>query len=431
MVSVDIIKSVIVEREEDMIKRFGEEEVVKRECLDEVKDLVGRDYALIITGPRRCGKSFLAWMLNEGNKYGYVNFEDERLDLRGEELNKVLEAIYSLKGDVEMLIFDEIQNVYGWERFISRLITSKMVIITGSNARLMSRELATYLTGRYVDFTLFPFSFREFLEYRKFYGNLYLTKNQAKIKDFLREYMELGGFPLAYRLGRIFLAENYRDIVERDVVQRYGVKYISALKNLARYMLSNTGKEISFNKIKNILNVKSPHTIKKYAVYLENAYLLFFLNRFSYKLKEQMIAPKKVYAMDTGMANAIGYKISENLGRTMENIVAIELMRRKSYWRNEWEIYYWKDHQGREVDFVVKEGDRVSELIQVTYASGRDEIERREIKALEKASEELKCKRKTVITWDYEDVGEIKFIPLWKWLLKVNDVAFSEIKWEK
>jgi len=418
MVSIDAIKSAIVDREEDMKNRLRMENVVRRECMDEVKNLVGRDYALIITGPRRCGKSFLAWMMNEGGKYGYVNFEDERLTMKGEELNRVLEAIYSLKGDVDVLIFDEIQNVPGWERFVSRVIINKKVIITGSNARLMSKELATHLTGRHVDFTLFPFSFREYLDYRGFKGSIYLTKDTAKLRDMLSEYMRLGGFPLVYRLGRVFLAENYRDIVERDIVQRYGIRYVSALKNLARYMLTNTGKEISLNRLRNVLNVKSPHTIKKYAEYLENGYLVFLLNRFSYKLKEQIIAPKKVYSIDTGMANTIGYKISENLGRTMENIVAIELMRRKSYWHREWEIYYWKDHQQREVDFVVKEGEKVKELIQVTYASGKDEIERRELKALEKASEELRCKRKTVITWDYEEEGEVRFVPLWKWLLQ-------------
>ena len=417
MVSIDAIKSAIVDREEDMKNRLRMENVVRRECMDEVKNLVGRDYALIITGPRRCGKSFLAWMINEGGKYGYVNFEDERLTMKGEELNRVLEAIYSLKGDVNVLIFDEIQNVDGWERFVSRVIINKKVIITGSNARLMSRELATHLTGRHVDFTLFPFSFREYLDYRGFKGSIYLTKDAAKLRDMLSEYMRLGGFPLAYTLGRVFLAENYKDIVERDIVQRYGIRYVSTLKSLARYMMSNVGKEISFNKIKNVLDVKSPHTIKKYAGYLENAYLLFFLNRFSYRLKEQIIAPKKVYAIDTGMTNTIGYKISENLGRTMENIVAIELMRRKSYWHREWEIYYWKDHQQREVDFVVKEGEKVRELIQVTYASGKDEIERRELRALEKASEELICKNKTVITWDYEEDGEVRLVPLWKWLL--------------
>ncbi len=419
MVTMDIIKSAIVDREEDMHRRFSEGYVVERECREVVESMINTDVALLITGVRRCGKSFLAWMLARGENVAYVNFEDERLAMQGEELNTVLEAIYSLKGAVNTLIFDEIQNIPGWEKFVSRIITGRRVIITGSNARLMSRELATHLTGRHIDFTLYPFSFREFLQYNGLNGSAHSTATRAKIKDHLKEYIEKGGFPLAYKLGSMFLSENYRDIVERDIMGRYGVKYPRVLRALGRYVMCNTAREVSFNRIKNVLGVKSPHTVKKYFDYLQNAYLAFTVERFSYKLKEQMLAPKKVYTMDTGMAKVVGFNLSANIGRAMENVVAVELMRRRSYWNRSMEIYYWKDHQQREVDFVLKEGERVKELIQVTYASGRDEIERREISALEKAGEEFRCKNKTVITWDYEEDGEINFIPIWKWLLKI------------
>ncbi len=418
MVSVDVIKSAIIDREEDMRRRIEQGDIIERECINEVRGRAMVDMALIITGVRRCGKSFLAWMLTSNENVGYVNFEDERLNIKGEELNKILEAVYSLKGRVKTLIFDEIQNVEGWERFVSRLILGRRVIITGSNARLLSSELATYMTGRHIDFILYPFSFREFLKYRMFNGNIYSTENQAKVKEYLKEYIEIGGFPLAYTAGNIFLSENYRDIIERDIMQRYGVKYPAAMRDLGRYTMTNISREISFNRLKNILGLRSPHTARKYMGYLENAYLTFLIERFSYKLKEQVLAPKKVYAIDTGLANAVGFKTSQNYGRAMENLMAIELFRRKSYWHPEWEIYYWKDHQQREVDFVVKEGERIKECIQVTYASGKDEIEKREIRALEKASEELKCKKKTVITWDYDEEGEIDFVPLWKWLLR-------------
>ncbi len=420
MVSVDVIKSAIVDREEDMRGRIEQGDIIERECINEVRGIAAMDMALIITGVRRCGKSFLAWMLASNKNVGYVNFEDERLNVKGEELNKILEAVYSLKGQVKTLIFDEIQNVEGWERFVSRLILGRRIIITGSNARLLSSELATYMTGRHINFVLYPFSFREFLRYQRFNGNIYSTENQAKIKDYLKEYMEIGGFPLAYTAGNIFLAENYRDIIERDIMQRYGVKYPASLRDLGRYTMTNVSREISFNCLKNILGIKSPHTVRKYMSYLENAYLAFLIERFSYKLKEQVLAPKKVYAIDTGLANAVGFKTSQNYGRAMENLVAIELLRRRNYWNRGWEIYYWKDYQQREVDFVVKEGARIVECIQVTYASGKDEIEKREIKALDKASEELRCKNKIVITWDYEEEGEIRYIPLWKWILGVE-----------
>jgi len=416
MAHIEEIKTAIVEREEEIKQKFEMERIIERDKTDKAKKLLSTDVALIITGARRCGKSIFAFMLGRDEKFGYVNFEDERLSIEGRELNRVLEAIYALKGDVNLLIFDEIQNVEGWEKFVSRLLPTKKVIITGSNARLLSKELATFLTGRHVDITLFPFSFREFLRFNEFEPNIYLTKDIARIKEYLRDYLENGGFPLVYKIGRVFLMENYKDIIERDIIQRYKIRYPRVLKNLAKYMITNSSREISFNKLKNILKVKSVHTIINYSSYLENAYLLIFLERFSFKLKEQVKAPKKVYCIDTGLINSIGFKFSENLGRLVENLVAVELKRREK------EIFYWKDHQQREVDFVVKEGLRVKELIQVTYASEMNEIERREIKGLLKASKELKCKNLKVITWDYESEEEfknqkIKFVPLWRWLL--------------
>ncbi|MGB9718832.1 MAG: ATP-binding protein, partial [Thermoproteota archaeon] len=208
-------------------------------------------------------------------------------------------------------------------------------------------------------------------------------------------------------------------------IQRYNIRIKNALKDLAKYYVSNCAQEISFNKLKNILNLKSVHTVKDYSLYLSNAYLIFLLEKYSPKLKESIIAPKKVYCIDNGIVNTIGFKISENIGNLMENLVAIELLRRKSYWFKEWEVYYWKNSQQNEVDFVIKEGPRVNLLIQVTYASGKDEVGGREIRSLIKASEQLGCKELQVITWDYEDKLKlenriIKFLPLWKWLMTAS-----------
>jgi len=419
MAHIEEIKTAIVEREEEIKQKFEMERIIERDKTDKVKKLLSTDVALIITGARRCGKSIFAFMLGRDEKFGYVNFEDERLSMEGRELNRVLEAIYALKGDVNLLIFDEIQNVEGWEKFVSRLLPTKKVIITGSNARLLSKELVTFLTGRHVDSTLFPFSFREFLRFNEFEPNIYLTKDIAIVKEYLRDYLENGGFPLVYKIGRVFLMENYKDIIERDIIQRYKIRYPRVLKNLAKYMITNSSRETSFNKLKNILKVKSVHTIINYSSYLENAYLLIFLERFSFKLKEQVKAPKKVYCIDTGLINSIGFKFSENIGRLVENLVAIELKRTGH------EIYYWKDHQQREVDFVVREGVNVKELIQVCYDIEDFSTKNRELKALVKAGKELKCKNLKVITWDYDGREEfkgkeIRFIPLWRWLLNKN-----------
>jgi len=194
------------------------------------------------------------------------------------------------------------------------------------------------------------------------------------------------------------------------------------LRELARYYVSNSAMKVSFNKLKNILGVKSVQTIKNYSHYLSNAYLIFLIEKYSPKLKTQYISPKKVYCVDNGIINTIGFKISQNIGNLMENLVAIELLRRKSYWFNDWEIYYWEDYRQNEVDFVVKEGQNIRQLIQVTYASDIYEVNEREIKALIKASKLLGCKNLLVITWDLEDETRInnrviRYIPLWKWLL--------------
>jgi len=426
MASTNSIKTAIIEREEEFKEKAKRENFIERELKI---DTITTDVVSIITGIRRCGKSILAFLLTKDKNAAYVNFEDERLQLKAKELNSVLKAIYEVKGDVDFIVFDEIQNIEGWEKFIARIILNKKIIITGSNARLLSKELATYLTGRHIDYELFPFSFREYLRFGKFEPNIYLTKDVAKTKSFLEDYIEQGGFPLVYRIGIKFVIENYKDIVERDIIQRYNVKYGKMLKDIARYLISNSGNLISFNRISKIFEI-SVDTIREYSAYFVNAYLLFFLNKFDYKLKEQEKSPKKVYCIDTGIINAFGFKVSQNMGKLMENLVAIELFRRKSYFNKGLEIFYFKDYQQHEVDFLIKEGLKVKQLIQVTYANSFDEIEHREIRALLKAKEIFKEDNPEllIITWDYEDEkelcwfgrsGKIKFVPLWKWLLNL------------
>ncbi|MEM3524772.1 MAG: ATP-binding protein, partial [Thermoplasmata archaeon] len=294
MVSTEAIKSAIVDKEEELKSKVRTEKIVERELKVEK---ITEDVASIITGVRRCGKSMLAFMLTQQKNAAYVNFEDERLQLRREELNTLLEAIASLKGSVEFIVFDEIQYVDGWERFISRILPTKKVIITGSNARLMSKEFATFLTGRHIDFDLFPFSFREYLLLNDFNPNMYLTADIAKTKNLLVEYLKTGGFPLAHKVGRRFISENYSDIVERDVILRYNIKFKNVVKELAKCYVSNCAQEVSFNRLKNILNLKSVHTVKDYTGYLSNAYLIFLLEKYSPKLKESIIAPKKIYCI--------------------------------------------------------------------------------------------------------------------------------------
>jgi uncharacterized protein len=414
MALIDSIKTAIVDREEELKQKFKQEHIIPRDITIDVS--VHTDAALVITGIRRCGKSILAYMLSKDHKSAYVNFEDERLNIAASELNVVLEAIHSLKGDVDLIILDEIQNVVGWERFVARLLPAKRIIVTGSNARLLSKELATFLTGRHIDAALFPFSFREFCAWKDA-SLTQSTKGIAQTRALLQEYTEKGSFPLTYKLGNVFLLELYKDILERDIVQRYKIRHVKVLKDIAKYLISHHSKEMSYNQLRKIFAVKSVHTVKNYISYLQSTYLVLIVERFSPKLKEQALAPKKAYCIDTGIIGVIGFSTSPDIGRMMENIVAVEL------WRSKQEFYYWKDYQQREVDFVVKKGKKIVQLIQVCSDISHIVTKEREIKALLTASKELRCSNLLIITENNEgteriDGKEIHYIPLWKWLLK-------------
>ena len=421
------LKRIVVSQREEMEELFKGERIIERDVnVSNLKSFIAHPNILAILGVRRSGKSLFSWMLMQGEKYAYVNFFDERLSsFESSDFERLMQAFYELYGDVDYLIFDEIQSVENWERFLSRLRTSKKIVITGSNSHMLSGELATYLTGRYVDFELFPFNFREHLKIRGVElknGWGYSTREVAKIKGELGLYLRNGGFPEVHLFGKRILQNIYQNIIDNDVLRRYEVKKTRELKDISRYLVSNFSGEYTYRKLKNIIGLRDSHTVSRYVDYLSSAYLIFSVERFSFKLKEQIIAPKKVYAIDTGLINAMSFRNSENMGKLMENLVFLELSRRRSYGFEEREIYYWKDHGGREVDFIVKSRNSVDEMLQVTYASSNDEIDKREKNALIKASEELKCRNLKIITWDYEDAEKVegkllKYVPLWKWLL--------------
>jgi len=426
--SVEELKAIITSQRKDLEGLFTKERIIARD-LDRlrVKKFITHPNVLAILGVRRCGKSIFCWLLLKGEKFGYINFFDERLvGLKAEELNKVLQAFYELYGsDTNYFVLDEIQKVAGWERFVSRLRTSSKIVITGSNSDLLRGELATFLTGRHIDVELMPFSLREYLRVL----NIVLEENWAysasaiaTVKKSLSEFLEKGGFPEVSKFGSVMLSGIYRDIIENDVIGHHKVRNPQSLRELAKYLISNSGKEITFNKIKSSIGIKDPHTISKYSAWLSDSYLLFLLERFSYKLKEQFKAPKKVYCIDTGLANNVAFRLSNDPGRQMENAVFLELLRRKHYFYSNWELYYWKDHRGREVDFIIKTEGKVIQLVQVTFASAENEVEKREVESLAIAATELSCDNLLVVTWDYEgslvlENKKIAFIPLWKWLL--------------
>jgi len=421
------LKRIIISQREEIKEKLHKEIIIPREVeLNRLRRYISAPNILAILGIRRCGKSILSWQVLGKDEFPYINFDDERLiNFQTEDFDPLLEVLYELYGDFDILVLDEIQNVRGWELFVNRLRRTKKVIITGSNSRMLSGELATHLTGRHIDFILFPFSFREYLRYKGYSfksEDLYSSRNTGIIKNTLEEYMKTGGFPEVYLLGRDLTVRIYGDILEKDVLKRFNPKKKITFKEMARYIITNSSSEFSYNKLKNVFSIKDIHTIKNWISMLQDSYLVFTLERFSFKLKEQAIAPKKVYCIDTGLLNTIGFSFTENRGNVMETFVAVELMRRGNYSFTSKEIYYWKDHQQREVDFVIKEGKKIKELIQVAHDIEHLRTRERETKALLRASSELNCNTLTIITWDEEGEEKtggkkIKFIPLWKWIL--------------
>ncbi len=424
MQSMNEIAEIAKSQEEDMRNRLSRG-FVRRELKINEKD-IKFDVASIIIGPRRSGKSTFAFEFLSKKDFAYINFDDERLSwITVKDLDKVLEALYYLKGNVQFLLFDEIQNIKGWELFISRLVVSKKVVLTGSNASLLSKELATHLTGRHKEYELLPFSFREFIDYKKVERNekmIYTTEEKANIIRLLDAYLKRGGFPIALDGDSGRILDLYRDIVERDMIQRYKIRQTAKFKQFVRYVLSNSSSEISYNKLKNIFSIGSFHTVQNWIDFIKNSYLAIILDKFSFKLKEAILAPKKAYTIDNGFITAVTGL--GDISRLMENAVLVELIRRKDYSNNALEINYWRNERQAEVDFVLRRGNKILSLVQVTYASDRSDIKDREVGNLLIASKELHCGNLLVITWDYEAEEnikgkKIKFVPLWKWLLNL------------
>ena len=250
----------------------------------------------------------------------------------------------------------------------------------------------------------------------------YTTKESAELLNLLKEYLDTGGFPETFKFGKAIVARIYDDIITKDILLRHKITKTDELKKLSRYLITNVAQEHTYSRLARTFDIKNVSTVSKWVGFLEDAFLIFPVEKFDYKLKQQFIAPKKIYCIDTGLAASVGSGYSENTGRVMENAVYLELSRRKTA-ENPLEIYYWKDATQKEVDYAIKKGKKITQLIQVTYANDKEEIKEREIDALAKASEKLHCNDLLVITWNYEaqetiDDKKIRYLPMWKWLLE-------------
>lgn len=356
--------------------------------------------AQVVIGVRRSGKSMLCLkaLVQSGKKFGYVDFDDENLEgLERKDLNTVLEAAYMVYGDFDYLFLDEAQNVDGWHLFVNRLLRQKMhIVLTGSNAKLLSSDLATHMTGRYNEITLFPFSFEEFCWMKGLDTKDLSTKNQAFIKVAFDEYLRKGGFPETFNLEnqRGYVMSLMDAIIKKDIAKRFKIRYVDALRKMANYLVDNFCQEVVISTLADLFGFGSDHTAENYYSYLKQAFLLQGLNKYSFKSAER-IRGEKAYIVDVAFqSDREGTLTTENLGYRMENIVYIELLRR--YKREKVDVFFHKD--GYEVDFVVVDKTKILELIQVTYKMDTVKTRNRELGGLAKGYAQFKCDKLTLIT---------------------------------
>ncbi len=385
--------------------------------------------AQVVIGMRRSGKTVLCHQaLHEaGVPYAYINFDDESLaNLESSQFNELLQAAYVVYGDVKHIFLDEIQNPEGWELFVNRLLRQGMhVVLTGSNSNLLSQELGTHLTGRYKEIELLPFSFREYLDFSHIPTQSATTRGTARLLEAYQNYAMVGGLPESHlvRDRRNYIKTLYNAILFKDVTRRYNVRYPKVLSQLSSILLDNFCREVNYSDIANALSLKGIHTLQNYASYLEKAYLIKLLAKFSYKpLRRQQ--HEKAYAMDMGMVSAFtGITVNgENAGWRMENIVFLKLYSERE--KNDYELFYWKN--GCEIDFVLVRKQVVLKLVQVAYDISAPKTRQRETKALLYAAKRLSCDNLLLVTLSErttieEDGKSIQVLPITEFLLEAQE----------
>ena len=395
-----------------------------RKHIQDVAPYLEANVIKLITGPRRAGKSVYALQILSGKNYAYLNFDDTQL-LGAFNEDAVLQALAEVYPGYEYLLLDEIQNLDSWDAWVSKLYRRGVnLVITGSNANLLSSEMSTLLTGRYVEIQILPFSMEETLKYREAPVNAELPDEKAKLFIEMDDYLKRGGYPEIVKnreIEQAYLTALFDSIILKDVAQRHKIRKITELYDLADYLISNYSNPLSYNEIAEELSLGSVTTVKKFCGYLAEPYLFFYLPRFNNKLKEMKKAPRKVYVVDNGLIYTRSFELSSNNGRQLENMVFIELLRRGYDLKKS--LFYYRTSNDKEVDFVIRDGRKVTSLVQVSYDITKTKTRERELDALVKASEELKCDNLMLITWNHEGAVEykgrnIRIISMDKWFIE-------------
>jgi len=390
---------------------------------------------ITLIGVRRCGKTSILYdMINKlsntipKTKILFLNFEDERLELKVDELDLVLQSFSELYPEENLnecyFFFDEIQNIMGWEKFIRRVYDtiSKNIFITGSNSKLLSSDIATSLRGRTLSYEVFPLSFNEYLSFKDIEVDLYSSKSLAYIKNAQEKFLKDGAFPETLFLEEQYvnqtLQEYFNVLLYKDLAERYSISNTVALKFFLKRIIASSTKQISINKIYNELKSSGikigKNTLYDFLDYVQNIYLALTLHRYDKSLVNKELGEKKVYSIDIGLNNATEFKFSDNIGKSLENAVFLQLKRENN------EIFYYRDLNS-ECDFIVNEKNSITQAIQVTYDISDEDTKNREIKGLLGACKNFNLKNGVIVTYDTEDEIiqdgiKIELTPFYKWV---------------
>lgn len=420
----DLLKQIILEQQE--ILHAQNKRYVQRYIADE---WLQTSEILIISGIRRCGKSVLMQQIRDRlvEKDFFFNFDDERLaNFKLDDFQKLQECFVELFGEQHTYYFDEIQNIEGWERFVRRLYNAgNKIIITGSNARMLSRELGTHLTGRYIQVEIYPFSFQEYLAMNEIPVNaktLYTTTGRATMVKSFVKYMECGGFPKFLQDGSVsYLTSLYESIIYRDILTRNGLTNEKEMQELMFYLASNATKRVTYSSLGKVVGIQHPDTIKNYLEYIQQTYLISQLFRYDPSVKKQMMSPKKIYFVDNAIIKRIGFNATENNGVFLENLVFIELKRRG------WDVYYYADK--KECDFIVRKGLHISDAYQVTLKMDSPQTREREIAGVREAMQAYSLSKGYILTFEgketinFDDGTIVEVVPVWQWILQYKPLS--------
>lgn len=379
--------------------------------------------AQVVTGVRRSGKSTLCFQAleNASARYAYADFDDERMSgMQAAQLNDVLEVMYKVYGDFEYIFLDEIQNIEGWHLFVNRMLRKRMhVVITGSNAKLLSTELATHLSGRAKEINLYPFSFAEYCAMKGVDTGRKTTKAEGLRRAAFDEYIKDGGFPELLAIGdkRTYITDLVNNILQRDIEQRHNIIYKESFEQMAHHLLNISPATVVTTDLAQTFHIKSEHTVKNYISYLKQAFLLAGIKKYAPKSKVR-ITQEKVYAIDVAMMNRRENAFAgENLGWRLETVVLVQLLRRCK--TNGWDLYYMNERSG-ECDFLVCNGNTVLQAIQVSYDISAEKTRKREINGLLMAHKRTGCTDLLLLTdHEYSDIEHnglhIAIRPVYEW----------------